>query len=378
MKIFYASTWDPCHPSSWSGSALNFTNALAARPGVTLEIAGPVPTHVPADTALRRMFYRLLGKNYLPDVDPRVLRANAREFGAKLTVSDADIVLSLDKMPIAYLETEKPIVYFWDCTWEGNLEYPWFANLAHESIQHGHEMEQRALDRCSIAVFSSEWARNSAVECYGTDMSKTCVVPLGANVEVHRTPADVGRAVNARPRDIVRLLWIGVDWRRKGGDLAFEVARELNRRGLLTTLTVVGCDPELPQPFPPFVDALGFIDKRTNRALIDRLFSEAHFLILPSMAEASACVMCEASSFGTPSLSRRIGGIPGTVRDGVNGQLFAREAGASIYCDYIAAQLSDWESYRRLCLSSFAEYQQSLNWENTAARLTALISERLL
>jgi glycosyltransferase involved in cell wall biosynthesis len=321
--------------------------------------------------------YRRFGKDYLADVEPTVLRHYARQLEHRLRESDAEVILSLDKMPIAYLETSKPIVYFWDCTWAGNLEYPWFAGLPTSAIELGHEMERRALRNCTLAVFSSEWARQSALDDYGTDLNKTAVIPLGANVEVTRTEADVARIVEARSRDKLELLWLGVDWKRKGGDLAFEIAHEMNRRGISTTLNVVGCAPEIAE-MPSFVQTLGFIDKRTSRSLLEELFSRAHFLVLPSIAEASACVMCEASSFGTPSLSRRIGGIPGTVRDGVNGQLFDRQAPATEYCDYIVKSLGDWDHYKALCMSSFAEFEQNLNWDNTAKLMVELVREQVL
>jgi glycosyltransferase involved in cell wall biosynthesis len=350
--------------------------ALGAHPEVSLELAAPLAQARPWQTVVKKYLYRAMGKNYLPEIDPLVLRENARELDRRLAQFDVDVVISMDKMPIAYAETKKPIVYFWDCTWAGNLEYPWFANLAAESIRLGHDMERRALTKCTLAVFSSEWARQSAVEDYGADEGKTHVIPLGANLETKRDIDEIEKIIGGRARDHVKLLWMGVDWKRKGGDLAFEVAQELNARGFPTTLTVVGCSPEIPV-VPNFVNALGFVDKRTNRRLVDRLFSESHFLLLPSIAEASACVMCEASSFGTPSLSRRIGGIPGTVRDHINGYLFDRDAPAADYCDYIVRVFSDRTLYDELCRSSFAEYQANLNWTNTASRMVELINAKL-
>ena len=48
------------------------------------------------------------------------------------------------------------------------------------------------------------------------------------------------RMIEARPNDRCRLLFVGIGWERKGGDVAVEVARLLNDRGLPTELTMLG------------------------------------------------------------------------------------------------------------------------------------------
>jgi glycosyltransferase involved in cell wall biosynthesis len=257
------------------------------------------------------------------------------------------------------------------------MEYPVFKNLAPESIKHGHRMEQMALDKCRFAVFSSEWAVNTAIDSYGVDPRKLRIAPLGANLDCSRTLDDVARLVDARSPKKCKLLFMGVDWIRKGGDVAFEVARELNARGLETTLTIAGCEPQIEKPFPGFVKSMGFINKfeGDNGRILEGLLGESHFLIVPSTAEAFGAVFCEASSFATPSLARRVGGIPTAVKDGVSGKLFARDAGASEYCDYILSLFEDYSKYRALALTAFREYESRLNWERTSQTLMGLFRE---
>ena len=185
-------------------------------------------------------------------------------------------------------------------------------------------MEQMALDKCRLAVFSSEWAVQTAIDGYQVDQQKLRVAPLGANLDCNRTVEDATRMVEARSSTTCNLLFIGVDWIRKGGDVVFEVAKQLNARGLETTLTVVGCEPIINEPLPKFVINLGFLNKFENDSLrvIENLLAKSHFLIVPSMAESFGAVFCEASSFATPSLARRIVGVPTAFRDGFNGGLF--------------------------------------------------------
>lgn len=379
MKIAYVSEFDPLSMSSWSGSSHYLARSFNNIDSVSLEFMGPLRPKSSIVFSAKRWIYRMMGKKYLSAVDPIVLKHYAQQVSEMLESSDADVILSLDAHPIAYLETEKPVVYFWDSTFLGNLEYPGFALLAPECIKHGHEMEQRALDKCHLAVFSSEWAAQTAIEGYAVRKEKLRVVPLGANLDCARSLEDITRIVDARSTEKCKLLFLGVEWTRKGGDLAYDVTRELNARGLETTLTIVGCQPKIAKDLPSYVKCLGFVNKtdRVNKRKIDDLLAESHFLIVPSIAESFGIVFCEASSFATPSLARRVGGIPTAVRDGVNGKLFAREVGTAEYCDYILDLFQNYPRYRSLAISSFNEYEARLNWDRTSEALVKLFRELL-
>jgi glycosyltransferase involved in cell wall biosynthesis len=142
-----------------------------------------------------------------------------------------------------------------------------------------------------------------------------------------------------------------------------------------TQLTLVGSGPDKPEALPDYVRPLGFVSKATEagRRRLDELFAESHFLIVPSRAEAYGIVFCEASSFGLPSLAAKVGGIPTIVRDGVNGRTFPSDAPAAEYAEYVAGLMRDYEAYRRLAASAFAEYSARLNWNAAAAKVKVLL-----
>jgi len=271
-------------------------------------------------------------------------------------------------------------VFWTDATFAAMVDYyPTYSHLSAESIRQGNEAEQRALEHCRLAIYSSEWAARSAIAHYSVAEEKIRVVPFGANLECTRCTEDIETLIAARPRTPYKLLFLGVNWERKGGAIALAVAKELNRSGLPTELSIVGCPPITDEALPPFVKVLGFISKMTPVGMrrLEQLLSEAHFLIVPSRAECSAIVFCEANSFGVPCLSTRVGGTPEIIRDGVNGQTFERDAPISAYCAFIADVMSDYTRYQELALSSFGEYQARLNWDVAGQRIKALLEEIL-
>lgn len=372
MKIACVSVFDPRNIASWSGCSYYLTEALIANSSASLSFIGPLDQKHSLQFRCKELIYRkLLGRNYLPTVDPAALEHYARQCAHNLQGLTPDVILSLGALPIAHLDTNIPIVYYWDCTFLGNLEYPWFGKLAPECIANGHKMEQLALEKCRVAVYSSEWATQTAIAGYKADPSKLRVVPLAANLRRERTLNDAKRLVAARKSKVCNLLFMGIDWIRKGGDVAYQVAKELNARGLDTTLSIVGCAPQVSETVPQFVKCFGFLNKNDNddATKINDLLEQSHFLVVPSLAESFGAVFCEASSYAIPSIARRVGGIPSAVTNDVNGQLFDKDAPISEYCDFVMETFNDYARYSALALSAFAEYEDRLNWDKSAEAL---------
>ncbi|MBC8105887.1 MAG: glycosyltransferase family 4 protein, partial [Anaerolineae bacterium] len=255
--------------------------------------------------------------------------------------------------------------------------YKWELPVSKRSLRLGNLQEKSALSRSALAVYSSDWAAKYAVEHLGADPAKVKVVPFGANISESRSLDDVKRLIERRLHDrqrgdVCRLLFIGTGWQRKGGDVAVEVARLLNERGVKTELTLLGSDA--PQSLPAFVKRAGFLDKRTpeGRARFNDLFGSSHFLILPALAEAFGIVLCEANSFGVPNIATNVGGIPTIVRDGVNGALF-QTGDAKAMSERIDGLMRDRNAYEHLAVNSFCEYRSRLNWETAGRTVKSML-----
>jgi hypothetical protein len=129
--------------------------------------------------------------------------------------SEVDIIFSIWTNPIAYLRTEKPIVFWADATFAGLMTlYPWYSNLCKENIKNGNKVEQQALTKCRLAIYSSDWAANTAIQNYDVDPTKVKVVPFGANISVNRTAQDINSILQKKDFDICKLLFIGKEWER--------------------------------------------------------------------------------------------------------------------------------------------------------------------
>lgn len=355
--------------------------------GIAVRFIGPLSSKysLPLKVTKSLLYNRLLrGKKYCRARDRILLKDYARQISRKLgQMDDVGIVFSPQSpgsQPVAYLDCKQPIVIWTDATFAAALSfYPDYTNLCKETVRDGIANERAALERCSITIYSSDWAAQTAVDNYNTDPSKVRVVPYGPSLELNGELKNTRAIIDSKRRDKCKLLFFGVQWYRKGGDVALQVAAELNKTGLETELTVVGCGPVTKESFPRFVKFTGYINKRESGGIkkLSQLLCQSHFLILPTRADCTPVVFSEACSVGLPCISTKVGGIPTIIRDNVNGRMFRKDCDIGEYCNYIYELFTNWGAYRNLALSSFNEYQSRLNWSVAGAKVKQLMMELL-
>ena len=386
MKLAYVTTYDSQSLGTqgfreWSGTGYYIAQSLKNQ-SLPVNYLGPLKNQLlgKAVGKCKRHYYERYHKTYVKITEPLILRDYANQVARKLSKIEADLVFSATPTPIAYLECKQPIVFWGDATFANLVDfYPQYTNLCQESINNGHLMEKKALQKAELAIYASEWAAQTAINFYQADPAKVKVVPFGANIDSYKTSLEIKDLIQSRPSNQCKLLFLGVEWFRKGGDVAFKVARELNNLGLNTQLTVVGCQPIVEGSLPSFVKPLGYISKSTKQGQekISRLMAESHFLIVPSRAECYGVVFCEANSLGVPCLATKVGGIPTIIKDNINGSLFDLKATEREYCDYIIQLFSHYKNYRQLAASSFNEYQSRLNWSVAGKSVRELLKSIL-
>jgi glycosyltransferase involved in cell wall biosynthesis len=339
---------------------------------------GPLQDRGGRKASLKRVIARGIRKRFLRERDPAVARGYAEQVELKLRGQDVDWIVSPGTIPIAEIGGTIPIAFWTDATFSQMIDlYPEFESLTRRTIDDGNRLEQKALDRASVVIYASEWAARSAIAEYGADPAKVKVVPFGANMPVDRTARDIELIIANRPAHVCRLLFVGVDWRRKGGDLALAIARRVHDSGVRCELTIVGSNPDVPESMKDLVNVVGYVSKKTaeGRAQLEQLFASSHFLVMPSRAECFGVVFAEAASFGVPSIASDVGGIPSAVRDGVNGFTFPLRTIVENAADRIAGLWSDSRRYNDLCRSAFVDANKRLTWSSAGHAVADILRD---
>ena len=365
MHIAYVSDLDARDVHSWSGSTYRMWRGLEDA-GAKIDLITPLKLPHPLWYRTKRRWNTLRRRTHSSNGEPAVLRAYAKQVEQmiRLLPKEPDAIFGCGKPPVAFLETDIPLIFADDYSVPAmKRSHPSAARLSRKSYEQLLAAEQQLLSRASLAIYASDWAADAARQTYDVEPDKVIAIPWGANLDCDRSEEDVERLIASRSRDRLTILFNGVSWEGKRGALVLETVKLLHEQGISVELHILGCDP--PVPVPGYVFVHGFISKANSAGQdkINTLYNMAHLLFVPTKADAYGIVFAEASSFGVPSISTAVGGVSGVVYEGQNGHLLCLEAGPKDYASLIQEIRNDRTRYRELARQSFQTYKRQLNWQ---------------
>ena len=359
MKIAFVSSLNPYDIRCWSGTLYHILHTLAKQHEVVWYgedfVKGGLWHH------------RLSGKNepYYPE---NYATAFSRILSVEINRGNYDLVLLRDNF--LGLSLDIPIVFVGDVTFEQfrhylNVKEGYYRDLAEST-------EQQMLDGVDLLLYSSEWAKDSAITHYHAKKSKIHVVEFGANIP---HPAEFQKEIQT---DVCNLVFIGRNWQKKGGDKVLGAYKKLKSVGFPCTCTLIGSvPPDASEIDDPNLTMIPFLDKSKPEHLerLCNILRTAHFLVLPTEFDAFGIVFCEASAYGVPSIAANVGGVSQPVREGKNGFLLPPDATAEDYAEKIKAVFSNKEGYFKLRQSSRREYETRLNWDVWGEKVNQIFEE---
>lgn len=376
LKIAFLTATDARDKRSRSGTLYYMAKALQEHCGDVYYL-GPLTTVMEKITrVINDISLKIFKKSYAYEHSVLLAYSYSRIIKQRLKEETFDVIFApVASTELAFLPKEIPIIYTADATFSliSNYYPDYFSNQLKVSVEEGNFIEQYAIKNADLLLYPSAWAANSAVDYYGADKSKVKIVPYGANIEGVPSKEII---FNREKSDICRLLFLGVDWERKGGEIAFETLLELDKLGLEAELIVCGCIP--PEKFKhENMKVIPFLDKNIpeqNKEL-ENLFLKSNFLILPSRTEAYGVVFCEANAYGLPVLTTETGGIPNVIDPGKNGYMLTLDARGVDYAKLIMEIYLDDEKYYQLIRSSRETYERKLNWDVWGEKVNKFIED---
>lgn len=377
MKIAYVFHHDAANPAVQSGLPASSLSGLQ-RLGANIIPVFPLASR-PRRAIAKKISARLIGQRYRTDREPGFLEAAAAEFEARTADEDFDLVYTPGSEIVGSLRTDRPIAFASDATFANMVDYYWdFTRLTPEYLRMGHEQEAAAIAKASLCIYAAEWAAKSAINDYGADPSKVVVIPFGANIGQDNAWPEVRTWIEARPRDHLRLLFVGRHWERKGGDILVHAAYCLAKLGHKVRVDIVGCPIPARHRNLPWLHGHGLLSPRVagDMARLHDLFKQAHFVFVPSRAECYGMTFAEANAYGVPAISTDTGGICGVVKDGYNGHLLPLDADGPAYADLIASSFVNASHYERLCAQSFEAFARHYNWSAFCRKFVDIVVER--
>lgn len=325
---------------------------------------------------------RVLRKNVAYDRLLFVARRQSAVAAHRLQGQHFDVIVAPNCVPeIAFLQTSIPILLPLDVTFRLQRDYyPLYSRLLAYSARQAERVEAAAYQNASLLLFSSPWAARSALEDYGIEPGKVRAHFFGANLDHIPTREQALARLVRMERDevapVCRLLFMGVGWERKGGDIAYETLLALEALGIEAELTICGSTPP-PGLTHAHIKVISYLDKNDERQAreIEKLYAQADFLLLPTRADCAPNVFKEANAFGLPVITTATGGVADIVRDGENGYALPYEARGNAYARVIADIWHDQARYNQLAQSSRTAYDEYLSWEAWAKAVYRIMHE---
>jgi glycosyltransferase involved in cell wall biosynthesis len=375
LKIGYLTSKNPHDRAMWSGLIHYMYNALNTHAGHVEHVGAPLPLYIRLLWHWVSFTRRLLGHRLEIMHSIPLSLIYGRYYSKKLSEADYDVIFApIAETELAYLKTSVPIFYFSDTTFAAQENYYYPASQLSPLIRwQGNHLQHRTIQRSDVLLYASKWASQSAIRDYAANPDKIHIAPFGANLDT--VPAREALGIGSTDGKC-RLLFVSADWKRKGGQLAYDALLALRNLGVDAQLTVVGCTPSPPLQHP-HLHVIPFLSKKNpaERTQLENLFFNADFFLLPTRAECSGLVFCEASAFGVPSITTDTGGVSTPVQEGVNGFLHPLDAGGDAYAATIAQVWSDPARYQQLRRNCRDRYDAALNWKVWAESVRNLMQD---
>jgi len=306
---------DPYSPNTWSGSSKSLVETLNAAGLLDKAVGLKLPT-------LQNYWY--LGKNFTSNrtvwrkhfyFDPAYRNALTQAARAVPVASPFCFQIGhMFSLPAAF-PNKKCISYH-----DGNL--PELLNsgfgmegVSRQRIDQALRYEEETAQQMTAVFTFSEYLRESFIRDYRVPAER--VFNVGGAVNLTHVPApDL-----AKDYTLNRILFIGTEFKRKGGPQLLEAFATVRRAIPTAELHIVG-PHSLDNP-PPGVVFHGHLSKAdpAQSAKLEDLFRTSTLFVLPSLYEPFGIAPLEAMLYGLPAIVTNAWALRECVTPGTNGDL---------------------------------------------------------
>jgi glycosyltransferase involved in cell wall biosynthesis len=195
--------------------------------------------------------------------------------------------------------------------------YPLYARHLTKAKWRQHlrlQIDRWCVQNTSLFIPWSNWSADIYTQGCGVPASQVHPIHVGVDLELW---PEVNKSIvpEAKPK----LLFVGGEFERKGGDLLLDVFRQRFRDRVELHLVTKSAPTDLP------ANVVVHSDFYPNDPRLAALYAAADIFVLPTRADLSSFASLEAMAASCPVIATPVGGIPDIVRHGETGLLVPKD-----------------------------------------------------
>lgn len=255
-----------------------------------------------------------------------------------------------------------PHFVYTDHTHLANLSYAGF-DTKRLYPQQWIDLEKKVYNNATSTFVRSSNIQRSLIEQYQYPAERAICVYAGSNVAVD------GKTALYKSYTTKDILFVGIDWERKGGPELVDAFKLVLDQHPDAHLTIVGASPQIDLPNCT-------VTGRIPPKEVAQYYERATIFCLPTHVEPFGVAFLEAMQAHLPIIGTRVGAIPDFVNDGWNG--FLVEPGdVKGIAEALTKLLDHPDQCREFGIRSLAIVNERYSWEAVGRKLHQYILNKL-
>ena len=188
-------------------------------------------------------------------------------------------------------------------------DYPGWAPFRHE-LEKRLSAERVVYNNAEFIFTTSENTRKSLMNYYGVAPERIQTVGYGLSMEERK---DFKKEYDGKT-----ILFIGMDFERKGGFVLLEAFRQVRKEIPDAKLIIIGPNKDIYKIKEPGIEFLGHL---SDKQIIKSFYEKSSIFVMPSLCEPFGLVFLEAMTYKLPCIGTNRDAMPEIIQNGKNGFL---------------------------------------------------------
>lgn len=247
------------------------------------------------------------------------------------------------------------------CTTFLSKDHPGWAPFRH-ALKKRLSMERVVYNNAEFIFTTNENARKSLINHYDVPPERVKTVGYGLTI---KEPENIEKEYDGKT-----ILFIGMDFERKGGYVLLDAFRQVRKEIPDAKLIIIGPNRDIYNIEEPGVEFLGHIG---DKQVIKGYYEKSSIFVMPSLFEPFGLVFLEAMAHKLPCIGTNRDAMPEIIQDGKNGFLVETGDNQSL-AERIIFLLKNTSELKKI--GNFAQQyvREHFLWEKTTERIGGYMS----